>query len=161
LESAVARHGVVTPAPAVGASAADRWDRAFELLLAEVVQPRLGRGQPTMLIEWPASQAAFARLDPRHPEVARRFELFVEGVELANGWEEDPSRETLAARIEAANRARAADGRDVLPVPEGLLSAHGRSMPEGVGAALGFDRLVMLTAGVDSIAAVRCFSGEA
>jgi lysyl-tRNA synthetase class 2 len=161
LESAVARHGVVTPAPAVGASAADRWDRAFELLLAEVVQPRLGRGQPTMLIEWPASQAAFARLDPRHPEVARRFELFVEGVELANGWEEDPSRETLAARIEAANRARAADGRDVLPVPEGLLSAHGRSMPEGVGAALGFDRLVMLTAGVASIAAVRCFSGEA
>ena len=56
---------------------------------------------------------------------------------------------------------RAADGRDVLPVPERLLGAHGRTMPEGVGAALGFDRLVMLAAGADSIAAVRCFSGEA
>jgi lysyl-tRNA synthetase class 2 len=161
MESAIERHGVAMPVPAVGASAADRWDRAFESLLAEVVQPHLGRGRPTMLVDWPASQAAFARLDPGHPGVARRFELFVEGVELANGWEEDPSRETLAARIAAANGMRAADGRDVLPVPERLLGAHGRTMPEGVGAALGFDRLVMLAAGADSIAAVRCFSGEA
>ena len=161
MESAVARHGVAMPVPAVGASVADRWDRAFESLLAEVVQPHLGRGRPTMLLDWPASQAAFARLDPRHPDVARRFELFVEGVELANGWEEDPSRETLAARIAAANGTRAAERRDVLPVPERLLDAHGGTMPEGVGAALGFDRLVMLAAGADSIAAVRCFSGEA
>ena len=161
VESAVARLGVTMPVPAAGASAMDRWDRAFEALLAEIVQPRLGRGRPTMLVDWPASQAAFARLDSRHPNVARRFELFVEGVELANGWEEDPSRETLAARIAAANRTRAADGRDVLPVPERLLHAHGGSMPEGVGAALGFDRLVMLAAGADSIAAVRCFAGEA
>jgi elongation factor P--(R)-beta-lysine ligase len=161
LEAAVVRHGVVPPAPAGAASPADRWDRAFELLLAEVVQPRLGRGRPTMLVDWPASQAAFARLDPRCPGVARRFELFVEGVELANGWEEDPSRELLAARIAAANRTRAADGRGTLPVPERLLAAHGEAMPEGVGAALGFDRLVMLAAGAESIAAVRSFTGEA
>jgi elongation factor P--(R)-beta-lysine ligase len=161
LEAAVVRHGVVPPAPAGAASPADRWDRAFELLLAEVVQPRLGRGRPTMLVDWPASQAAFARLDPRCPGVARRFELFVEGVELANGWEEDPSRELLAARIATANRTRAADGRGTLPVPERLLAAHGETMPEGVGAALGFDRLVMLAAGADSIAAVRSFTGEA
>jgi lysyl-tRNA synthetase class 2 len=161
LEAAVARRGVVPPAAAAAASLADRWDRAFELLLAEVVQPRLGRGRPTMLVDWPASQAAFARLDPRHPGVARRFELFVDGVELANGWEEDPSRELLAARIAAANRTRASDGRDTLPVPERLLAAHGDAMPEGVGAALGFDRLVMVAAGADSIAAVRCFTAEA
>lgn len=141
LEAAVARHGVVPPAASGAASPADRWDRAFELLLAEVVQPRLGRGRPTMLVDWPASQAAFARLDPRCPGVARRFELFVEGVELANGWEEDPSRELLAARIAAANRTRAADGRGTLPVPERLLAAHGEAMPEGVGAALGFDQI--------------------
>jgi lysyl-tRNA synthetase class 2 len=161
LEDAVARHGVVPPAASGTASLAERWDRAFELLLAEVVQPRLGRGRPTMLVDWPASQAAFARLDPRRPDVASRFELFVEGVELANGWEEDPSRELLAARITAANRTREADGRGILPVPERLLAAHGEAMPEGVGAALGFDRLVMLAAGADSIAAVRCFTGEA
>lgn len=159
LEAAVARLGV--PAPARGAEEAERWDRAFEILLAEVVQPRLGCGRPAMLVDWPVSQAAFARLDPRSPAVARRFELFVKGVELANGWEEDPRREVLAARIATANRVRAADGRDSLPVPERLLAAHGAAMPEGVGAALGFDRLVMLAADAGSIAAVRGFFGEA
>jgi lysyl-tRNA synthetase class 2 len=63
----------------------------------------------------------------------------------------------LETRIEAANRIRAADGRAILPSPQQLLAAHGPAMPEGVGAALGFDRLVMLAAGVDSIDAVRCF----
>jgi lysyl-tRNA synthetase class 2 len=108
-------------------------------------------------VEWPAAQAAFARLDPDRPEVARRFELFIAGVELANGWEEETSRTVLETRIAAANQIRAADGRAILPSPQRLLEAHGPTMPEGVGAALGFDRLVMLAAGVDSIDAVRCF----
>ena len=132
-----------------------QWDRWFERLLAEVITPRLGRARPTMLEAWPVSQAAFARVDPDDPRVARRFELFVNGVELANGWEEETSRTVLETRIAAANQIRAGDGRAVLPSPERLLAAHGPSMPEGVGAALGFDRLVMLAAGVDSIHAIR------
>ena len=132
-----------------------RWDRWFERLLAEVVAPRLGRDRPTMLEAWPVSQAAFARIDPADRRSARRFELFVRGVELANGWEEETAREVLAERIATANRHRAADGRAVLPAPPRLLAAHGAAMPAGVGAALGFDRLVMLAAGVDSIHAVR------
>jgi lysyl-tRNA synthetase class 2 len=136
------------------------WDRWFEALLAEVVQPQLGRGRPTMLEAWPASQAAFARLDGDDSRVARRFELFFEGVELANGWEEETSRDVLAARIDAANRIRSADGRSLLPIPHRLLAAHGERMPAGVGAALGFDRLVMLAAGADSIDTIRPFSSE-
>jgi lysyl-tRNA synthetase class 2 len=136
------------------------WDRWFEALLAEVVQPQLGRGRPTMLEAWPSSQAAFARLDGDDNRVARRFELFFEGVELANGWEEETSRDVLAARIDAANRIRAADGRRLLPIPHRLLDAHGESMPPGVGAALGFDRLVMLAAGADSIDTIRPFSSD-
>jgi lysyl-tRNA synthetase class 2 len=136
------------------------WDRWFEALLAEVVQPQLGRGRPTMLEAWPASQAAFARLDGADSRVARRFELFFEGVELANGWEEETGRDVLAARIDAANRIRAADGRSLLPIPHRLLDAHGESMPSGVGAALGFDRLVMLAAGADSIDTIRPFSSD-
>jgi lysyl-tRNA synthetase class 2 len=155
LAAALGRAGVAVPAATDGEPEADRWDRGFEQLLAEVVQPRLGRGRPTLLEAWPASQAAFARLDPAAPATARRFELFVEGVELANGWEEETSREVLAARIAAANRVRAAAGRDVLPAPERLLAAHGPAMPEGVGAAVGFDRLVMLAAGADSLDRVR------
>jgi lysyl-tRNA synthetase class 2 len=131
----------------------------FELLLSEVVGPKLGHGgRPTSLELWPASQSAFARLDDDDPRLARRFELFVDGVELANGWEEDTSRELLSARIDEANRVRVAAGRPALPVPRRLLDAHGPAMPEGVGAALGFDRLVMLAAGAGTLDAGRPFA---
>ena len=158
MRAAIGRARIAVPAAWEAAAAADRWDRAFEILLAEVVQPRLGHGRPTLLEAWPVSQAAFARLDPDTGNTARRFELFVGGVELANGWEEETRREVVAARITAANAARVADGRPALPAPVRLLAAHGAAMPAGVGAALGFDRLVMLAAGAASIDAVRCFS---
>ncbi|MFM8951488.1 MAG: amino acid--tRNA ligase-related protein [Planctomycetaceae bacterium] len=153
LAAAIERAGGSVPASNAAEPEADRWDRGFEQLLAEVVQPRLGHDRPTLLEAWPASQAAFARLDPAAPHTALRFELFVAGVELANGWEEETSRDVLAGRIAAANRARTASGRAVLPMPERLLAAHGSGMPAGLGAALGFDRLVMLAAGGDSLAA--------
>jgi lysyl-tRNA synthetase class 2 len=156
--AAVGRAGMVAPAAFAAAAPEEQWDRAFELLLSAVVQPRLGRGRPTMLEAWPVSQAAFARIAEDAPATARRFELFVEGVELANGWEEETRRDIVAGRIAAANAARLADGRPSLPEPRRLLDAHGGDMPDGVGAALGFDRLVMLAAGVDSIDAVRCFT---
>jgi lysyl-tRNA synthetase class 2 len=159
LAAAGRRAGLEPPPGAGAASQQEAWDRWFELLLAEVVAPKLGWGRPTMLEAWPVSQAAFARLDPAHGRWARRFELFVAGIELANGWEEETGRDVLEERIAAANAARAADGRRVLPVPQRLLEAHGPGMPEGVGAALGFDRLVMLAAGADSIHAVRGVSG--
>lgn len=142
---------------------ADSVDTWFELLLSEVVGPRLGRGgRPTSLEDWPASQSALARIDPANPAIARRFELFVDGVELANGWEEDTGAALLAARIDEANRIRGATGRTALPVPSRLLAAHGSAMPQGVGAALGFDRLVMLAAGASTLDEVRPFPlGEA
>lgn len=163
LIAAAGRAGVVAPdshfLPATSdAHRAAQWDRWFELLLADVVQPQLGHDHPAMLEAWPASQAAFARLDPHDQRIARRFEVFVAGVELANGWEEETSRAVLERRITAANRARVATGRDPLPVPARLVDAHGAGMPEGVGAALGFDRLVMLAAGATSIDAIRPFS---
>ena len=156
LVAAARRAGVTLPQGSGSLPADEAFDRAFELLLAEVVQPRLGHGRPLMLEAWPASQAAFARVDSVSG-AARRFELFAAGVELVNGWEEETAREPLAARISAANSARRATGRRALPVPERLLAAHGAAMPAGVGAALGFDRLVMLAAGARSIDEVRCF----
>lgn len=137
-----------------------RFDRLFEFLLSEVVSPRLGHERPAMLEAWPVSQAAFARIDPDDATVARRFELFAKGVELANGWEEETSATELAQRIDAANAARHADGRSPLPIPSQVIAAHQAQMPEGVGAALGFDRLVMLAAGALSIDDVRCFTSD-
>lgn len=155
--AAAGRRAGLEPMPGMDRDPAEQqWDHWFERLLAEVITPRLGRDRPTMLEAWPISQAAFARIDSADTRAARRFELFVDGVELANGWEEETSRDVLETRIAAANRVRVADGRDILPSPQRLLAAHGPSMPEGVGAALGFDRLVMLAAGADAIDAVRC-----
>lgn len=137
-----------------------RFDRLFELLLSEVITPRLGHQRPTMLEAWPRSQAAFARLDPCDATLARRFELFASGVELANGWEEETSAEELRRRIDTANAVRSADGRSQLPVPEQFIAAHLHDMPDGVGAALGFDRLVMLAAGASSIDQIRPFTSN-
>jgi lysyl-tRNA synthetase class 2 len=137
-----------------------RFDRLFELLLSEAVAPQLGHERPTMLEAWPRSQAAFARIDPCDSSVARRFELFIRGVELVNGWEEETSVSELRQRIADANAVRAADGRVVLPTPAKVLAAHDAAMPEGVGAALGFDRLVMLACVEPSIDSVRCFTSE-
>jgi lysyl-tRNA synthetase class 2 len=150
--------GIVIPEGLSALSHAEIQDRCFEILLAEVVQPKLGHERPAMLEAWPVSQAAFARVDPSRPHTARRFELFVRGVELANGWEEETGREAVAARIADANAIRCADSRTVLPCPDRFLEAHGPGMPAGVGVALGFDRLVMLAAGVATIDAVRPFS---
>ncbi len=138
----------------------DSCDAWFEVLLSEVVAPRLGHERPVMLEAWPVSQAAFARLAAGAPPTARRFELFVAGVELANGWEEDTRRDVLLERIAAANAIRLSSGRPALPVPARLVEAHGPAMPAGVGTALGFDRLAMLAAGTPSIDGVRCFTSR-
>lgn len=158
LTTGVERQGLQLPQGFGGLAESARWSLCFNLLLSEVVAPQLGHHQPTMLEGWPAAEAAFARLDQHDPRLARRFEVFVSGVELINGWEEEPSPAVLRSRIEAANAIRHADGRQVLPLPSQLLAAHGDCMPAGVGAALGFDRLVMLAAGSESIDQVRGFS---
>jgi len=158
LAAAVERQGLQLPQGFGGLTESARWSLCFNLLLSELVAPQLGHQQPAMLESWPAAEAAFARLDRQDPRLARRFEVFVSGVELVNGWEEEPSPAILRSRIEAANAIREVDGRRVLPLPSKLLAAHGDRMPAGVGAALGFDRLVMLAAGSESIDQVRGFS---
>jgi len=157
LLTAVRRQIAVVPEGLATLEPAELADRCFELLLSEVVQPRLGQARPLMLEAWPTAQAAFARIDAGPPATARRFELFVRGVEHVHGWEEETGRGPLEARITAANEIRRAGGRPILPVPARLVAAHGPGMPVGVGAALGFDRLVMLAAGAATIDHVRAF----
>jgi lysyl-tRNA synthetase class 2 len=131
----------------------DGW---LNVLLSHLVEPQLGHAAPTILFDYPASQAALARVEG-DPPVARRFELYVRGVELANGYYELVDPGELRARAVAENRLRAADGKPALPEESRLLAAMEHGMGESTGVALGFDRLVMLAAGADSLAEVMAF----
>ncbi len=136
---------------------ADDRDAWLDLLLAECIQPEFGATRPAILHDWPASQAALARLKPGEPEVAERFELFFRGVELANGYVELLDPAVLRARATEANRHRRADGRPALPEESRLLEAMEAGLPPCSGVALGFDRAVMLAAGAESLAEVIAF----
>ena len=135
---------------------ADR-DDLLDVLMACAVQPDLGHERPLFLTHYPASQGALARLDADDPRVARRFEFFYQGVELANGYLELADAGEQRRRFEEANRLRASDGRRPLPVDEQLLGALERGLPPCAGVALGFDRLVMLAVGAESIDEVLAF----
>jgi lysyl-tRNA synthetase class 2 len=156
LRAAAAQHRLTIPE---GLDPQDR-DLWLNLLLAELVEPNLGRGRPTLLYDYPASQAALARVRPGPPAVAERFELYIDGVELANGYHELLEAETLRARNRAANAARAAAGLPSLPEESRLLAAMEHGLPPCVGVALGFDRLAMIALGAQSIAEVMAFAGD-
>jgi elongation factor P--(R)-beta-lysine ligase len=129
----------------------------LDLLLAAQVEPRLARDRPTYLVEFPASHAALARIRPADPPVAERFELFLGGMEIANGFEELTDAAEQRARFEADLAARRARGLVEPPLDERLLAALVHGLPDCSGVALGFDRLVMLLAGAASIDEVLAF----
>ncbi|MBW8885508.1 MAG: EF-P lysine aminoacylase GenX, partial [Planctomycetia bacterium] len=90
-------------------------DMLLDYVLTKQVEPHLGRGRPTILYDYPASQAALARIRPSDPPLAERFELYVHGIELANGYHELLDTETLRQRNKTNNQLRAADGKYTLP----------------------------------------------
>ena len=132
------------------------WDDVFTQVLMEKVEPCLGLSQPTYLTEYPASQAALARLKPDDPRVAERFELYAGGLELANGFSELCDSREQRARLEEEQQLRAALGREVFPLDGEFLQALDRIGAAG-GVAVGFDRLLMLLTGAKSIAEVLLF----
>ncbi len=135
----------------------DAW---LNVLLAERVEPTLGVERPTFLFDYPASQAALARARPGHPPVAERFELYVHGVELANGYHELLDAGEQANRFLAANAARRAAGKSELPLDERFLAAMHAGLPPCAGVAVGFDRVVMVAVGAGSIDEVITFPVE-
>lgn len=138
----------------------DDRDSWLNLLLAVAIEPTLGAAHPTILCDYPASQAALARVRDGEPPVAERFELYVRGVELANGYHELLDADTLRRRNVAENARRAADGRPMLPESSRLLDAMDAGLPACSGTALGVDRLVMLAAGASTLAEVLAFPSD-
>jgi lysyl-tRNA synthetase class 2 len=124
------------------------------------VEPHLGRGRPTILFDYPATQAALARVRHERYPVAERFELYVDGIELANGYHELLDAAALRERNAKANVERNRDGKPPLPAESRLLAAMEVGLPTCAGVALGFDRLVMIAAGAKSIDEVIAFPIE-
>lgn len=129
---------------------ADNWSDIFSKVLAAAVEPRLGLGAPTLLTEYPRSEAALARAAPHDARVAERFELYACGVELANGFGELTDAAEQRARFEAEMDEKQRIYGTRYPVDEDFLGCL-EHMPEASGVALGFDRLVMLATGAPRI----------
>lgn len=133
-------------------------DDLLDALMGTAVCPGLGHGSFTFLTEFPASQAALARRDPANPQVAERFELFIDGVEIANGFHELTDAAEQRARFRADLEQRARRGLPAMEIDERLLAALAAGMPEGSGVALGLDRLMMIALGRNSLDEVMAFS---
>jgi lysyl-tRNA synthetase class 2 len=140
----------------------DRDDRDFwlDLAMGIVVGPRLGHDRPLFVHDYPASQAALARLRPGDPPLAERFELYWRGIELANGFHELANAAEQRARFEADRQWRRRHGRAVPPYDEHLIAALEAGLPDCCGVALGVDRLVMLLLDLPAVAATMAFDAS-
>jgi elongation factor P--(R)-beta-lysine ligase len=139
--------------------AAEDEDTYFRLLVDRVEPALAALDHGVMLTEYPASQASLARKKPGDPRVAERFECYVAGVELCNGFGELTDPDEQRARFVADQDARRARGLPVYPIDEKLLAALAK-IPAAGGNALGLDRLVALTCGTTEIARVLAFTAE-
>ena len=123
----------------------------LQLLLSHCIEPLL---PPACFItDYPAAQAALAQVEPdaQGDLVARRFELFVNGMELANGYYELTDAQEQRRRFDADNDKRSAQGKETLPIDEALLAALEHGLPACAGVALGVDRLLMVAIGAERI----------
>ncbi len=134
-------------------------DRSFDEIISFQIEPLLGNTSPCFLYDYPASMASLAKLLPGNPDYAQRFEFYIAGIELANGFTEltDPVEQKL--RFEKENRIRRSQKKTTTPMPDKFL-ADLEKMPEAAGIALGVDRLVMIFSNDLSIDDVVTFTPE-
>ncbi|EKO3496179.1 elongation factor P lysine(34) lysyltransferase [Vibrio fluvialis] len=132
-------------------------DTLLQLLFSMGIEAKIGQHVPAFVYDFPASQAALAKINPNDARVADRFEVYFKGIELANGFHElDNPREQLA-RFEADNVKRIEMGLTPQPIDYHLIAALEAGLPECAGVALGIDRLIMLALGEDHIDKVTAF----
>jgi len=146
-----------TSAGVAGITEADGWDDVFYKVFLSKIEPRLGWERPVFLTEYPASMAALAKVKESNPAVAERFELYIGGVEIANGFTElnDPAEQRRRFHQEAETRRRLSAPHH--PIDEHLLAALAAGMPPAGGVAVGVDRLVMVLLGKTRIEDVIAF----
>lgn len=132
-------------------------DELLDLIMGAVIGPALGHEAPIFIYGYPVSQAALARVDPADPRTAQRFELYLAGLELANGFQELASADEQRQRFAQDLREREQRGLPLPRMDERLLAALVSGLPDCTGVALGFDRVLMLAAGAAHIEEVLPF----
>lgn len=135
-------------------------DAFFEKLAFEVEPGLASLDHGVFVTEYPSSQASLARKKPSDPRVAERFELYVAGVELCNGFGELTDPVEQRARFERDQAERARRGKPVYPIDERFLEALSSGLPACAGNAVGFDRLVALAEGTRAISEVMAFTDD-
>lgn len=147
--------------PSVGdvSDISDR-DDLLNLLLAECIEPELGKDRPEFLTDYPISQAALAEANAADPHTACRFELYWNGLELCNGYQEMTDSDELQRRDQMQNSSRTVHDVQPLPGAKRMMAAMESGLPQCSGVALGFDRLVMCLTSAQSIAQVIPFPWE-
>ncbi|WP_428772722.1 elongation factor P--(R)-beta-lysine ligase [Vibrio sp.] len=132
-------------------------DTLLQLLFSVGVESKIGQQAPAFVYDFPASQAALAKINPDDPRVAERFEVYFKGIELANGFHELDDGDEQLARFEADNAKRRQMGLAEQPIDHHLIAALNAGLPACAGVALGIDRLIMLALGCDHIDQVTAF----
>lgn len=135
----------------------DGW---LDLLMTHRIEPHLGQGGLCFIYDYPVTQASLARIRPGDPPVAERFELYMDGIELANGFHELTCGSDQRRRFESDLKQRRAKGGKEVPMDEYLLAALDAGIPDCSGVALGVDRLLMRLTGAEHIHTVLAFPLE-
>lgn len=133
-------------------------DALLDLIISYVIQPNLPKDAPVFIYDYPASQAALANIRKDKVNIAERFELYINGVELANGYQELLDANEQQQRFERDNRLREQTGLPTIPIDSHLISALESGLPMVSGVALGLDRVLMLATGAESIGDVIAFT---
>jgi lysyl-tRNA synthetase class 2 len=141
-------------AESMNMQSADGW---LDLLMSHSVESDLGKGSICFVYDYPASQASLARIRTGDTLLAERFELYMDGIELANGFHELADANEQRSRFESDLERRSKMGIKQVPMDENLLSALGNGIPDCSGVALGIDRLLMRLTGVEHIREVLAF----
>lgn len=132
-------------------------DTLLQLLFSVGVEAKIGQNVPAFVYDFPASQAALAKINLEDPRVADRFEVYFKGIELANGFHELDNPSEQLKRFESDNAKRIEMGLSPQPIDYHLIAALKSGLPECAGVALGIDRLIMLAIGCDHIDQVTAF----
>jgi lysyl-tRNA synthetase class 2 len=132
-------------------------DTLLMLLFSQHVEPHIGQDRPCFVVDFPASQAALAKISPTNPLVAERFELYFRGMELANGFHELTDGPEHLRRFQEDNAKRNDMGLESMPIDKNFIASIHFGLPDCAGVALGVDRLIMLALGCSSIEQVIAF----